>query len=401
MKEKLIIVKQKNQIITAVYDGNDMLQVSIDHKDASSILGNIYIGKVKNIVKNINAAFVEISDGKMCYLSIPENRNPIYTKPKNSNKLVIGDELLVQISKEDVKSKAPVATSNLNFTGKYVVLIHGKSTNGISSKIEDESERKRLKGILQEFKSDSYGFVVRTNSVNQPKEQIQDEIKSLIQNYEEIITRGVHKSTFSLIYKTLPGYLSSIRDSYSNKIEEILIEDKEIYETVYDFLSHYQKEDLPKLHYHEDKLITLSNLYSVTTKLENALREKVWLKCGGTIIIQPTEALTVIDVNTGKAISGKKEVQETFFIVNLEAAYEIAKQIRLRNLSGIIIIDFIDMEQENHKHILMKKLEELFRLDPIKTTLVDMTALNLVEVTRKKVKKPIYEQINSKDSDTE
>jgi ribonuclease G len=401
MKEKLLIMKQKNQIITAVYAGSEMLQVSIDHKNASTLLGNIYIGKVKNIVKNINAAFVEIADGRMCYLPMKENGNPIYTKTKNSYNLVIGDELLVQISKEDVKTKAPVVTSNLNFTGKYVVLIHGKSTIGISSKIEDESERRRLKGILQDYKNDSYGFVVRTNSICQPEEQIRKEIQVLIDKYEEMKTYGIHKTTFSLLYQTLPGYLSGIRDSYSNRIDEIITDDKEIYDAVYQFLDNYQKEDLPKLHYYEDKLISLSNLYSLHTKLENALREKVWLKCGGTIIIQPTEALTVIDVNTGKATSGKKEVQETFFKVNMEAAYEIAKQIRLRNLSGIIIIDFIDMEYDNHKQQLMKKLDELFRLDPIKTTLVDMTALNLVEVTRKKVKKPIYEQIKNKDSDTE
>ncbi|WP_281352952.1 ribonuclease E/G [Anaerocolumna sedimenticola] len=162
---------------------------------------------------------------------------------------------------------------------------------------------------------------------------------------------------------------------------------------MYSYLKSYQKEDLPKLKLYEDKLITLGNLYGIRTKLDNALREKVWLKSGGTIIIQPTEALTVIDVNTGKAISGKKKAQDTFYKINMEAAIEIAKQIRLRNLSGIIIIDFIDMDEQEYKNRLMNELEELFKSDPIKTTLVDMTALNLVEVTRKKVRKPLYEQL--------
>lgn len=384
---------QKDRIISAIYEENEMVQVNVDQIGEKNILGNIYIGKVKNIVTNINAAFLEIADGKMCYLALEENQNPIYTKPKKTNKLVIGDELLVQISKEDVKTKAPVVTTNLNITGKYVVLIHGKSMIGISSKIVDEIERKRLRGYVQGMKGDSYGFVVRTNANHMQENRIKNEIEVLQKQYNDIVEFGIHKTSFSLIYQTPPGYICDIRDGFADSIDEILTDDTEIFENINSYLERYQKEDLTKLHFFEDKLITLGNLYGVKTKLENAVREKVWLKCGGTIIIQPTEALTVIDVNTGKAVSGKKQVQETFFKVNMEAAHEIAKQIRLRNLSGIIIIDFIDMEQQDFKDRMMKELGDLFRQDPIKTTLVDITALNLVEVTRKKVRKPLHEQI--------
>ncbi|WMJ88140.1 ribonuclease E/G [Anaerocolumna sp. MB42-C2] len=393
MNHKLIITKLDNHIVSAVFAENDMLQVNLDKTDKQSILGNIYNGKVKNIVKNINAAFVEIMDGRMCYLAIEENPKPIYAKPKKTDRIVIGDEILVQISKEDVKTKAPVVTTNLNFTGKYVVLIHGKSTLGVSSKIDDENERKRLKEIMKPFRQETYGFIIRTNAVYKPAEQIQEEVTELIRQYEEIKEFGIHKSAFSLIYETPPGFICDIRDGFADKINEIQTDKQEIYDNIYSYLKSYQKEDLPKLKFYEDKLITLGNLYGIRTKLDNALREKVWLKSGGTIIIQPTEALTVIDVNTGKAISGKKKAQDTFLKINMEAATEIAKQIRLRNLSGIIIIDFIDMEEPDYKNRLMKELEELFKNDPIKTTLVDMTALNLVEVTRKKVRKPLYEQL--------
>ncbi|MDU6264407.1 MAG: ribonuclease E/G [Anaerocolumna aminovalerica] len=390
---KLIITKQDNQIISAIYEGNDMVQVNIDHRESISILGNIYIGKVKNIVKNINAAFVEISGGKMCYLSLEENLYPIYIKPKQTDKLVVGDELLVQISKEDIKTKAPVVTTNINFTGKYVVLIHGRSMIGISSKIEDEEERKRLKKIMKGFKEDTYGFIVRTNAVHMNEERIHEEIMFLKKQYEELKQYGVHKSLFSLLHQTPPGYICDIRDGYADRIDEIVTDDLEIHKNIKEYLENYQKEDLEKLQLYKDDMISLKNLYSINSKLEKGLNEKVWLKSGATLIIQPTEALTVIDVNTGKAISGKKNVEDTFFKVNMEAAQEIAKQIRLRNLSGIIIIDFIDMSKQEYKVKLMKVLEELFRKDPVKTTLVDMTALNLVEVTRKKVRKPLYEQI--------
>ena len=393
MNHKLIITKLDNHIVSAVFSENEMLQVNLDKTDKQSILGNIYIGKVKNIVKNINAAFVEISGGRMCYLAIQENPNPIFVKSKKTDRIVIGDEVLVQISKEDVKTKAPVVTTNLNFTGKYVVLIHGKSTLGVSSKIGDENERKRLKEIMKPFRQETYGFIIRTNAVYKPAEQIQEEVTELTRQYEEIKEFGIHKSVFSLIYETPPGFICDIRDGFADKINEIQTDKREIYDNIYSYLKSYQKEDLPKLKFYEDKLINLGNLYGIRTKLDNALREKVWLKSGGTIIIQPTEALTVIDVNTGKAISGKKKAQDTFLKINMEAATEIAKQIRLRNVSGIIIIDFIDMEEPEYKNRLMKELEELFKNDPIKTTLVDMTALNLVEVTRKKVRKPLYEQL--------
>ena len=160
-----------------------------------------------------------------------------------------------------------------------------------------------------------------------------------------------------------------------------------------EYLVQHQPEDKDKLRLYTDANLSLSSLYGIREN-KCAVKPLVWLKSGGTLIIQPTEALTVIDVNTGKAVSGKKKVQETFLKVNLEAAREIAKQIRLRNISGIIIIDFIDMELKKDKELLMSVLEEHLKKDPIKTTLVDMTALGLVEVTRKKLRKPLHEQVN-------
>lgn len=401
MNNKLIITKKDNSIVSAFFEENDMVQVNVEYIDSGRILGNIYIGKIKNIVKNINAAFVEIANGKMCYLSLLEAKNPIFVNPKKTDKLVIGDELIVQVSKEDIKTKAPVITTNINFTGKYVVLIHGKSTLGISSKIKDEAERRKIKQWMDELKSPEYGFVVRTNAARQSKEIIQNEVKELITQYEELKKYGVHKKTFSLLYQNIPGFISDIKDGYGNAMDEIVTDDKDIYESIYHYLSNHQKEDVSKLRFYEDKLLSLANLYSINNKLEHALREKVWLKSGGTIIIQPTEALTVIDVNTGKAISGKKNIDENFLKINREAAKEIAKQLRLRNISGIIIIDFITMTKEEHKQILMEELDSYLKKDPIKTTLVDMTPLNLVEITRKKVRKPLHEQliIDTKDSE--
>ncbi len=402
MENKLVITKKDNVIISAFFEGKDMVQVSLNASEESGILGNIYLGKVKNIIKNINAAFVEIADGRMCYYSLGENRYPVMAKDQEYSegttklievKVKVGDELIVQVAKEDVKTKAPVVSSNLNFTGKYVALTYGKTTVGVSAKIMDEKERHRLRDLSKSFEHKEYGFIFRTNAAFMPEEKILAEMKKLIEAYENIRKFGVHKSRFSLLFKTPPNYICDIRDGYTGNVDEFITDDEVLFAHMKEYLELYQSEDLDKLRFYKDPTLCLANLYGINDKLGEAVRPMVWLKSGGTLIIQPTEALTVIDVNTGKAVAGKKKVQETFLKVNREAAKEIAKQIRLRNLSGIIIIDFIDMELKKDQDLLMEELEEYFKKDPVKTTLVDMTALGLVEVTRKKVRKPLHEQV--------
>ena len=233
----------------------------------------------------------------------------------------------------------------------------------------------------------------RTNAAFVEEEKLVSEIERLKEIYNSIRKYGVHKTRFSLIYETPPGYICDIRDGYSDNIDEFVTDDKKLYERIEEYLKQYQPEDLPKLRFYDDNMISLANLYAIREKLDQATKPLVWLKSGGSIVIQPTEAMTVIDVNTGKSIAGKKKVQETFLRINLEAAKEIARQIRLRNISGIIIIDFIDMELEKDNQLLMSTLNSYFKKDPIRTTLVDMPALGLIEVTRMKVRRPLYEQI--------
>lgn len=394
MPNKLIITNYQNRLISAIFSEKDLLQVNLEEEEESRLLGNIYIGKVQNIVKNINAAFVEIAPGVMSYLSLEDTNQPIFTKwNNNSQKVKIGDELVVQVAKDAVKTKAPVVTSNINITGKFAVLVHGRTNIGISGKIHSEEKRNELKNCLLPYKNEEYGFVVRTNAEHAQPEVIVKEVEGLIKIYNHIRQYGVHRTRFTLLHRNQPSYICDIRDNLSDSITEIVTDEKEIYENIKTYLEAFQPEDLPKLRFYDDPMISMCNLYSISSKIENALKQHVWLKSGGSIVIQPTEALTVIDVNTEKAIAGRKNAQETFFKVNMEAAVEIAKQIRLRNLSGIIIIDFIDMTDKGKQEQLMKELERLFKKDPVKTVLVDMTALGLVEVTRKKIKRPLHEQI--------
>ncbi|MDO5522280.1 MAG: ribonuclease E/G [bacterium] len=393
MSNQLVICKRNNQILSCLLEDKQLVQINATDLDQESLLGNIYIGKVKNIVKNINAAFVEIADGVMCYLSLENSTPPIFVNNKNTDKVVIGDEIIVQIEKEGIKTKAPVVTSNLAFVGKYAILTYGKTKLGVSNKITDDTHRKALRNVIGAYKSEEYGLVVRTNAEAVSPEVIREEVEMLITKYKRIKEYGIHKTCFSVLDKAPKNYLSDIRDGYDAVIEQIVTDDQEIYDEIKTFLEENQASDVHKLQFYNDRMVSLSNLYSIETKVEKALQERVWLKSGGYLVIQPTEALVVIDVNTGKAIQGKKRAEETFFKINKEAAIEIAKQVRLRNLSGIIIIDFIDVASEAYKEAEMELLRKEFSKDPVKTIVVEMTKLNLVEVTRKKVRKPLHEQM--------
>lgn len=393
MGYKIIITKYKNSILSCMTNEKRILQLNLDPMAGQHIFGNVYVGKVKNIVKNIKAAFVEIADGAMCYLSLDKYQPPIFVKHGNSNEIRVGDELLVQVSREGLKTKAPTVTTGINLTGRYLVLTGQDPTVAVSKKIEDNTKRKKLKKLAESICTDRFGVILRTNAAEVEEDLLFQEAETLAGIYQEILRKGTFSACFSCIYETMPAFLGTVRDSYEGMVEEFITDDKELYRTIQNYLVHYQKEDISKLRFHDNETISLDAKYNIRAEIESCFREKIWLKSGASIIIQPTEALTVIDVNTEKAIKGKCSIQEQFYKVNMEAAKEIAYQLRLRNITGIIMIDFIDMEDMNHRKSLMQALEELVKPDPVKTTVVDMTALNLVELTRKKTRKPVLEQL--------
>ena len=395
MANQLLITKKDGAVLSVRVEDGKVAQIQAQPEDAGSLLGDIYVGKVRNIVKNINAAFVEYEQGKMGYLSLDAKVCPIHTDGvvSDGTRVLIGDEIIVQIEREAVKTKPPTLSGTLNFPGKYVVLIYGERTVSISSKIKDAERKQQLRGFLRNNIDGDYGFVARTNCKDASDEKILKEIAFLKQQLENIKKFGVHRAKFNCLYHAPDAYLCDIRDSYDSLLESIITDDDEIFNRIMEFAKIYQPEDIKKIKRWDNADGKLDAVYDVTKTLEHALMPKVWLKNGGCLVIQPTEALVSIDVNTGKAISKKKDVQKTFLKVNLEAATQIAKQLRLRNLSGMILIDFIDMKDADYNKQLMDRLRTEFAKDPVKTILVDMTKLGLVEVTRKKVRKSLYEQI--------
>lgn len=398
MENQLLITKKNDMILTAWVEDGRIHQLQADSVHSKSVLGNIYVGKVRNIVKNINAAFVEFEKGQMGYLSLKDCKHPIHTDAVShkDERVLIGDELLVQVEKEALKTKPPTLSATLDFSGKYIVLSAGSDRVSISRKIKDKDDRKRLHDFLDAYSKDKdFGFIARTNSAKAGEEELQNEVIRLQKCYENIIQYGTHKTQFTCLYEAPSGYLGSIRDMYEDRIGEVLTDSKELHERISGFLTENEWQDKVALSLWDENHGKLDAVYDLSKTLDKALKPRVWLKSGAYLVIQPTEALVSIDVNTGKAISKKKDVEKNFLKVNLEAAKEIALQLRLRNLSGIILVDFIDMHLEENNKLLLDVFRSELGKDPIPAKLVDMTKLGLVEVTRKKIRKSLYEQIQN------
>lgn len=395
MNRKLVIAKLNNKILTTMIENESVVElhcINQETQEESAALGNIYVGKVKNIVGNIGAAFVEIANGIECYYPLEENKSPLFTHKIGKKSLCVGDELLVQVSKEAVKTKVPTVTSKISFTGKYGVLTSGDTRIGASAKLLKE-ERERLIRIAKEYESEQYGFILRTNAKDVEDSVLKIELEHLIREYENLVKTAKTRVCFSCLKKAPKQYLTELINIYQDGLTDIIVEDGELYDEVKEFLEKNQPEDLEMLRLYSDKLLPLHKLYSLEKHVENALKERVWMKSGAYLVIQPTEALTVIDVNTGKCIDKRKD-DKTYLKINLEAAKEAAKQMRLRNLTGIIIVDFINLTNKEMMSELLTYFEKELKKDPVATTLVDMTKLQLVEVTRKKIRKPFHEAYN-------
>ena len=381
--------------VAALSEEERIVEIRLESDQEKSILGNIYTGQVENIATNIQAAFVQIEPGKRCYYSLAEAQRAVFSAGRKGNgPLRPGDELLVQVSRDAMKGKLPALTSNLNFTGRYLVLTTGDKKFGLSSKLALE-DRHRLSGWLKEEAErpdKEFGIIVRTNAADASKEEILKELEWLKSRYHKAVVQGRNRTCFSLVLETEPFYVAAVRDAYGRDLDEIITDVPEIREMILGYLEEISPELKEKLRFYQDKLLPLYKLYRVETALDAIQKEKVWLNSGGFLVIQQTEAFVSIDVNSGK-YTGKKKMEETFRKINLEAAAEIGRQLRLRNLSGIILIDFINMENPDHRDELFHVLQKLLRKDPVKSRAIDITPLHILEMTRKKVRRPVIEDI--------
>lgn len=387
----LIITRYKERLLTALVNEKGLLSASFYPENPSFLsvfppVGTIIRGKIKKKHNSLKAYFVEIVPGGEGYLPFSEC-NGDYK---------IGDEITVMLIKEQVKLKQPVLSMKLNISGKYAAVTNESADFAISSK----ASKRKSEDIIRYLKNKSsfypYKTVIRTNSLELSSfeyDKIFEDIEALNRKMDDVLKFAGSRVLFSQLYRPLEGIYREVEETYDYLYDKIYTDDI----TVYDNLSAYIKDSSgkDKLCFHDSVKsgITLLNRFSLGKMIDEALSSRVWLKSGGFLIFEMTEAFNIIDVNTGKA-EKKGESEDYFYSINMEACEEIMKQICIRNLSGIILIDFINMSDKIHNDNLMKKLRELAERDRIHTSVIDMTALGIVEMTRTKKNAPLIQAFN-------
>lgn len=386
---QLVTTSMQDRTITALLDQKDQLVEVMVHDMTIEAVGDCYIGVVEQIKSNINGAFVSIGNNRKVFVSL-DSRHIFYAKRVGTKKtLVQGDQVLVQIDRAAHKSKLAKASLDISLPGKWVVLASDADKVMVSSKIEDQKRRVGLKRLIKPYLCDNYGFIIRTVADEVEDERIVQEVLGLISKYERLMEILPYRSGGTKVYQPVLPFLKPLMSNLSPNIQSFLYDDPSMLEAARSLASEQDPSLMDRMHLWDGNLF---EKYGLSHKMNKLLMKKIYLKSGASIVIEHTEALTVVDVNTEKTLS-KKGLEETILKTNLEAAKEICRQIRARNLSGIIVVDFIDMVSSIDKEALMCHLEMHAKEDPIKLTVVDMTALGLVEMTRKKIEPPLYEQM--------
>ena len=395
MQEILVNVdKQRNKTIVVVENGR-LVEKYQENDGAERLEGNIYIGKVQNVLLGMQAAFVDIGKEKNTFIHIrdvmPKASNETGNKNEPLNKYNIKDyirtemPILVQVKKDSTSKKGARVSTHMNISGRYIVLMPNSEFITVSKKIEDIKEKNRLLNIVKPIVPKGYGIIIRTSAEGKNETEIKEDLDKLIKKWQNILEKYNNlkkQKTFipKIIYKNQGIIEKLILDLVDKELTRIIANDETTYAEIEKDIKNMQLDSDIKLELKKGE--TVLDIYDLETQLEKADNRKVWLKCGGFITIDKTEAFTAIDVNSGKYV-GTKDLAKTIFTVNKEATVEIAKQVRLRDIGGIIIIDYIDMENKDDKEKILKELEENLKKDRSKTQVIGFTPLDLLEMTRK------------------
>ncbi len=415
----LIINATDYETRVALIENGTVSELYIERAGERSIAGNIYKGRVVRVLPGMQAAFVDIGLEKAAFLYVSdvydnlEEIERMMTNTKEGDedeelqlnttegvwleetliedRLQEGQEVLVQIAKEPLGSKGARITSHISIPGRHLVLMPTMDHVGISRRIEDETERLRLRELLTHIKPPIYGFIARTAAEGVESDKIKAEMDFMLRLWQNIQRNSEHSRVPNLLYQELDIILRAVRDLFTKEVDKLVVDSSEEYEKILEFVDTFMpslKVDI-KLY---DGTEPICDAYGIEMELQRALGKKVWLKSGGYIVLEMTEALTAIDVNTGRYV-GKRNLEETILKTNLEAVKEIAYQLRLRNIGGIIIIDFIDMEKEANKEKVFVRLNEALKKDKSKTNILKISELGLVEMTRKRTKESINRKL--------
>ena len=404
MANELIINVTPQETRVALLEDRALAELYIERAKDRGIVGNIYKGKVMKVLPGMQAAFVDVGLERSAFLYVSDvsgkvedyeemgfhgDDMAIYFNPLSpiEDLLSEGQEIMVQVSKEPLGTKGTRITSHVTLPGRYLVFMPTVDHVGVSRRIKDEKERRRLREIVQTIKPPSGGFIVRTASEGAETEEIRADMEFLIRLWENVQKRRESQPAPSLIHSDLTMVLRAIRDILSPQVNRIVIDSKEEYDSIISFINAYMPKQKYEITLFENQE-PIFDAYGIEVEIDKISGRKVWLKSGGYIVIDMTEALVAIDVNTGRYV-GKRNLADTILKTNLEAAKEIAYQLRLRNIGGIIIIDFIDMEREGDREKVYQVLEEALKKDRQKTNIFQISELGLVEMTRKRTRENI------------
>ena len=383
MKE-LVILNSENRRIIALIEDEELVEKYEEDENNKSIEGNIYVGKVQNVLTGLQSAFVNIGEKRNAFIHVKDilpkidiTKNEEVEKEPINKLIKPGDPIIVEVKKEAVDKKGPRLSTHISLTSRFIVFMPNSPFVTVSSKIEDVRERERLKNIVEKYLPQNTGAIIRTVSENRSEEDIKEDIIKTIDKWKNIRLKPIEKYP-QKIYDKGGVLKKTIVDLVDSNLDKIIVENQKDYELVKNIL----EEINSNIKIEVDQKI--SQKYSLEKQLKAIENTKVWLKNGGFITIEKTEALVAIDVNSGKFI-GKDDAEETITEVNLEAAKEISKQIRLRDISGIIVIDFIDMKKEENKRAVIEEIIKNSKKDRSKVQVEEFTKLNLMEITRKHI----------------
>ncbi len=416
MQQELVIDVSEYETRVALYGDEILREVHIERDGRYSLTGSIYLGRVDRVVPGIQAAFVEfggersgflhvrdIVPGAMDVIDADKRRVDEHARSRSEEPIDIrsvlheGQSLLVQVSKDPIAGKGARLTTNLTVAGRYLVLMPYNDRIGVSQRIKEETERERLRNLMDDFRhemSSNHGYIIRTVAEGVPIEDLEDDIEFLERLWQQITENAKAVANGEVVYQELPLHTRAVRDLVNTNVTSIVVNDEDTLAQVKDFVTSYMPEYISGL------TLTTDNEYQrckLNEEIEKALVREVELPSGGYLLIEDTESMCTVDVNTGRFV-GSKNLEDTVFKTNLEAAPVIARELRVRNIGGLVVVDFIDMDEAAHRSGVMAAFEKAFEGDPSRVQIGDFSEFGLVELSRKRTRKTLAEQMSDRCS---
>jgi ribonuclease G len=410
MRKDIIINSTPHEVRVAILEDAEPVELIVERADARRIVGNLYKGKVTSVKPGLQAAFVDIGLEKAGFLHASDvvhsgtgdeeedenggdrRRGRHEPVPDIADMLKVGDEIVVQVTKEPISTKGPRLTADLSLPGRYLVMMPKGRHIGVSRKIADRRERVRLKQHLQQHRPDKGAFIIRTAAEGADEKSVRNDVRYLSELTQTIRERAAETQAPALVHEDVGLVVGLIRDIFKEDVEELIVDDEQDYERLAEYARIFAPELEKRIRLYSGDLPIFDH-YDIEPELKKSLDKRVWLKKGGYLIIEPTEALVSIDVNTGR-FTGKRNQEDTILQTNLLAAREVCRQLRLRDIGGIIVIDFIDMENEANKRRVLQEMRNHLKRDRARTKVFSVSGLGLIEMSRQRVRPSLLSQLS-------